>query len=413
MKILFLSHRVPYPPNKGDKLRAYYIIDHLVKQGHHVDLLSFMDYAHEESDARELEQYCSSVAVVLRSPWRSLLRTAYYLGKNLPITLGHFYSSRFRRLVNKKLQLEKYDLIIVFSSSMAQYVAEYKGCPKILDLVDADSDKWLQYAKYAPWWKAVVYKLEGRRLRNYEQAIAEYFDVCTVVTQQEKDLIADIIPARKLRVVTNGFNLSPIKKPPPAKAPAPTLLFIGGMFYFAYIDGILRFYEESLPLIKQRFPNIKLYIVGANPAKSIRNIGKSKHVEVTGHVPEVEPYLEKTWVYIVPLRMAPGIQNKIIEAMAAQLPVVATPAAINGIPARHGKEVFVAGDSQKFAEAVIELLNNEKMRKQMGSAGRRFVEKHYNWSRNLSALDEIIKEISRGNPAFNRSEQPCRGHFFA
>lgn len=392
MRILFISHRVPYPPNKGDKLRAYNILKHLLKN-HQVDLLSFMDYPDEIDYARELEKYCSSVSTVLRSFWRSNLQALLYLAKDLPLTLGHFYSNQFKQLVNKKLKQNKYDLIFVFSSSMAQYVAEYKDCPKILDLVDADSEKWLEYAKYAPWWKAMVYRLEGKRLRNYETAVSSQFSVCTVVTNHEKDILKDLIPSDKLEVVKNGFNLDAVQAKVDARSSEPTLLFIGGMFYFAYIDGILFFYKNIFPHIKQQFPNIKFYIVGANPAPSIQRLNKDRHVEVTGHVPEVGPYLQKAWVYVVPLRTAPGIQNKILEAMAYEIPVVATSAAISGAEATHGKNVLVADEPGEFAEAVITLLKNEKYRREIGLNGHNFVEDSFNWSKNLADLDRIIEEI--------------------
>ncbi len=393
MKILFLSHRIPYPPNKGDKLRAFHIIKHLA-QKHQITLLSFLDNPHEAEHVRGLEEYCSSVSTLQRPPWRSRLQTISYLAKNLPLTLGYFYSPSFKQLVKEKLAQDKYDLIFVFSSAMAQYVADYQGCPKILDLVDADSEKWLQYARYAPWWKAVVYRLEGKRLRAYERKIAAHFEACTVVTAQEQRLLKDIIPPDKLRVVKNGAKLPPTQKLPGAKAHEPSLLFIGGMFYFAYIDGILHFCQKSLPLIKKHFYRLKFYIVGARPTAAIHRLVRDEQIEVTGHVPRVEPYLEKTWVYVVPLRMAPGIQNKILEAMAYELPVVATSAAVSGIEAEPGRDLLVADSPADFAAAVNKLLESKQLRRQIGSQARRFVEENHNWARNLQALDEIIQEIS-------------------
>ncbi len=393
MKILFISHRIPYPPNKGDKLRAFHIIKHLA-QKHRITLLSFLDAPHEAKHVRDLEEYCSSVSTLQRSPWRSRWQTISYLAKNLPLTLGSFYSPRFKQLVEEKLQQDKYDLIFVFSSAMAQYVADYQGCPKILDMVDADSEKWRQYARYAPWWKAMVYRLEGKRLRAYEREIAAHFEVCTVVTSQEQRILKDIIPPDKLRVVKNGAKLPPAQNLSREKAHEPSLLFIGGMFYFAYIDGILHFCQKSLPLIKKRFYRLKFYIVGARPAPAIRRLAQDEQIEVTGHVLKVEPYLEKAWVYVVPLRMAPGIQNKILEAMAHELPVVATSAAVSGIEAEPGRDLLVADSPADFAAAVNKLLGDEQLRQQIGSRARRFVEENHNWSRNLQALDKIIQQIS-------------------
>lgn len=393
MKILFLSHRIPYPPNKGDKLRAFHILKHLAGK-HQISLLSFLDSPHEAGYARELEKYCSSIATIRRRSWRSNLRCLWYLSKNLPLTLGYFYSSRFKQSIEKRLRQEQYDLVFVFSSSMAQYVADYQGCPKILDLVDADSEKWLQYAQYAPWWRALVYRLEGKRLRAYERKIASCFEVCTVISAHEQDILQDIIPAAKLRVVPNGAELHPQQDFSQASAGEPSLLFVGGMFYFAYIDGILRFYRQSFPLIKEQFPSIKFYIVGADPAPCVRRLNRDSRVEVTGHVPELAPYLQKTWVYVVPLRMAPGVQNKILEAMSAGLPVVATPAAVKGIEAEPGRDLLVADSPGDFAAAVIKLLHDERLRRQIGAQGRRLIKESYDWDSKLQALDKIIQEIT-------------------
>ncbi|MBI5789666.1 MAG: TIGR03087 family PEP-CTERM/XrtA system glycosyltransferase [Candidatus Schekmanbacteria bacterium] len=401
MKILYISHRIPYPPNKGDKLRMFYTIRHLSRQ-HQIDVVSFIDSAAERIHIGELKKYCRAVTCLERSLWLSYLYTAWYLGKKLPVSLGHFYAKTFKKLVREHLKNNKYDLIIVFSSTMAQYVADYHDCPKILDLVDADSEKWFQYAGYASPLKAFIYRLEGKRLRAYEQEIAKYFNVCTVVTGQEKKILREIIPAEKLKVVKNGFNLLPQHDLSFTKSTPPALLFIGGMFYFAYIDGILHFYKNSLPLIKKQFPDVKLYIVGADPSPTIRRLAQTDNqVIVTGHVPEVLPYLEKAWVYIVPLRMAPGLQNKILEAMACSLPVVATSAAVSGIEAAAGHDLLVADDPGEFAQSVVKLLQDSRLRQEIGGNGRKLVEGKYDWNVNLQEFDKIITGLGfttkRGN----------------
>ncbi len=393
MKILFISHRIPYPPNKGDKLRAFNILKHL-SQKHELDLACLLDSPHEQSYATDLEPYCNQIFCEHISPLMTKLNYLRYLFSKYPLTLAHFYSAGFRQKLTHWLKREKYDLIYVYSAAMSQYVLDVDHIPKLLDLVDADCRKWLDYAEYARFPLSYIYRLEGKRTQEYEKRVCPGFAACTVVSEAEKHILEQFITTKNLYAVANGINQARYKSYQTTEKPTlPSLLFVGGMFYFAYIDGILHFYNQAFDKIRAVFPKLKFYIVGADPAPEVLKLNRDPNVRVTGYVEDVVTYLKQATVYVVPLRMAPGLQNKILEAMAMGIPVVSTSAAIQGIDAQPGRDVLVADDPGAFAEEVIKLLKNPALRQELAQNAKKLIDQKYDWQKNLKALDQIIEDI--------------------
>jgi sugar transferase (PEP-CTERM/EpsH1 system associated) len=397
MKILFISHRIPYPPNKGDKLRAFNIIKHLA-QKHEISLACMVESREELKYVADLKPYCKQIYGEYISPFKCRLNYVRYLFSNYPLTMAHFYSVRFKQHIARLIAQNKYDLLYIYSAAMSQYVLDIDRIPKLLDLVDADCQKWLSYAEYAHFPMSSVYRLEGERTRGYERAVCPKFSACTLVSTVEKQILEQFMPGGNLHVVPNGINQEPYLPYLKRKEPAtPNLLFVGGMFYFAYIDGIMHFYEHAFGHIKKAFPEVKFYIVGADPAPKVLKLNQDPNVCVTGYVEEVLPYLEQAMVYVVPLRMAPGIQNKILEAMAMNIPVVSSTAAVAGIDAKCGRDLLVADEPKAFAQAVIRLLNNPQLRQELAQNARRLITEKYDWQKNLKKLDQILEGISDTN----------------
>ncbi len=395
MKILFICHRIPYPPTKGDKLRAYNILKHLAKS-HEIDLVCMADTPDELEYIPKLKSYARHIHCKNLHPFKYSLNYVRFLFSKYPLTLGHFYSASFKREVEGFICGNKYDLIYVFSAAMSQYVTDIDHIPKVLDLVDADCEKWLSYAKYASFPKSAIYNLEGNRTRKYEMEISGKFDAVTVVSESEKKILIPYIPNEKLFVVGNGLDQSLYKGYQHIKKPdEQNLLFVGGMFYFAYIDGILHFYKDAFNRIKKAFPQVKFHIVGADPAASILKLNNDPNVSVTGYVDDLMPYLTHANVYVVPLRMAPGIQNKILEAMAMNIPVVSTHAAIQGIDAVDGKDILLADRPEEFADAVISLFRQRTLRERLSANALELITDKYDWYKNLSKLDQILKCVCK------------------
>jgi len=391
MEILYLAHRLPYPPNKGEKIRSFHQIRHLARN-HTLHLVSFIDRQEDFQHVDALRKYCATVDAVYRRPFRSLFRCMWSLASGVPLTLGYFKSQEILGRVQDLIKLYEIDRIMVFSSCMVQYVMDYSGIPKVVDLVDVDSEKWTKYSEYKPFPLSWLYALEGNRLRRYEKAILEGFAHCVVVSEREATLCHRIVPEKTVSVIPNGVDIEYYQPSPNGGQPS-TLVFTGAMDYFPNVDGMIYFCREIFPKIQKRVPQVKLYIVGRDPKGSIKELGKIKGIVVTGEVDDVRPYLHAASVCVVPLRIACGIQNKILEAMAMGLPVVATPSAIQGICAVPDRDLFVEGSPEKFAGRVTSLLMDEDLRRHISGTARRLVERNYSWDHPLQHLERLL-EIS-------------------
>jgi len=378
MRVLYLTHSCPYPPNKGDRIRNFHILKHLAKT-HEVTLM-YPSFSSEDSQHAELlNKFCCSVKTVQLSRFMGNLKCCVSLLGNQPLTNAYFYSRSLQDLVNQELC----DAIVVDCSSMAQYVRGI-NTPRIIDFVDVDSDKWRHYADMTSFPKSLVYKREYRQLQRLEAKLVEEFDASIVISEEEKIHLPE---SDRLFVVRNGIDLEYFS---PQCAPNPnTVIFTGAMNYFPNIEGVLFFHGEVLPRIQQEIPSVKLIIGGMDPDPSIQQL-ESEHVIVTGFVPDMREYLEQAAVCVVPLRIAKGIQNKVLEAMAMGIPVVSTSGANSGINAVDNRDLILADDPQSFADAVVKLLRNENVRGTIASNARGFVEKEFSWDRNLQELDRAM-----------------------
>jgi sugar transferase (PEP-CTERM/EpsH1 system associated) len=263
-----------------------------------------------------------------------------------------------------------------------------------MDLIDVDSYKWTQYAEQSLGLKRWVYRYEARCLSEYEHRIAKTFDHLLVVSEQEKNIFLRGLMAPNLEVVKNGvdlkfFNPFYIQQFDLQK---PTLVFTGVMDYWPNIEGVCWFVERIFPCIRSVFPEVTFYIVGSRPTTEIKNLEHTEGVVVTGFVEDVRDYLAAASVCVVPLRIARGIQNKVLEAMAMGKPVVTTPQAFEGIKAVPDEEIITAETEANFATAVIDLLRNPGRGQQIGEHARFCVEKHYSWENNLRVLDTLLLE---------------------
>lgn len=267
-----------------------------------------------------------------------------------------------------------------------------------MDFVDVDSDKWRQYGEWLPGPKAWIYRLEALRLRQHELAAARRADRCLVTTRQEEALLHSFAPWVPTTVIPNGVDLDYFT-PPPDPASDSTIAFTGAMDYVPNVDAAVDFCQKVLPRIRERVPAARFLIVGKNPVPAVRRLTAIPGVTVTGTVSDVRPFLAQSAVAVAPLRIARGIQNKVLEAMAMRLPVVATSKAQQGIEARAGEHLFVENDPGSFADAVATLLGDPGLRLRVGREARRFVEVHHSWPASMATLDHVLDEVARQAPA--------------
>jgi sugar transferase (PEP-CTERM/EpsH1 system associated) len=408
VNILFISHRIPYPPNKGDKIRSFHEIKYLSKM-HTLYLAFLVDEAGDLAYVEELRRYCAGLDYDYINPLWQKIKAIPYLMTSKPLSLPYFYSKRLQNAVDKRLAENHIDAIICFSSPMAEYLFRSEVArldenvrPKyIMDFVDVDSDKWRMYAGSCHFPRSAVYRREWKRLMEYERKIGEVFDWSIFVSEKEAELYEALCPESRCAVIPNGvdIDLYDINNHNRSNGhESPTILFIGAMDYFPNDDAVLYFSREVWPLVKKEMPLAKFYVIGGNPSKKVKTLSqKDKNIIVTGFVSDVRDYLKRADVFVAPLRVARGVQNKVLEAMAAGVPVVARPEAVQGLGNSNGC-VKVAENNERFALSILKLIKVPHARHRMISDARRFIMENHHWEMNLSMWDNLlVKSSSRNN----------------
>ena len=390
MKILFLCHRLPYPPHRGGKIRPFNMIRHLAVS-HEVTVATLARSADELAAGRELHRYCHDLHVGRISKPAGWARFALYGMSAAPATFGYFYSPELARTVRRLLDTQGFDAIVVHCSSMGPYVAGHRGCRKVMDFGDADSEKWLEYSRTAPFPLSQAFRLEGRKVRRYETWLGKQFDACSVNAPREGDVLAAYVHS-PIRVIPNGVDLEYFEPTRPSGGGyVPNrIVFTGNMSYRPNVDAVHHFVTAVLPRIRREIPDVQLCIVGMDPTPAVQRLADEDRVVVTGRVDDVRPYFDSAAVAVAPLRVARGLQNKVLEAMAMRVPVVASPAAFEGVSAVAGRDLLVARGPTAFSRAVVTLLRDPGARERYAAAGRACVETNHNWSRLLQRLEDLV-----------------------
>ncbi len=389
MKILFACHRLPFPPNRGGKIRPFHMIQAL-SQKHSVVVASLAHSEEELWEGAGLKDYCAEVmAEVLPGPVR-WMQAAGALLSGIPSSVAYFRSSRLHRRVEQAWHRTRFDVVMVHCAFAAQYVLDLRGGFRILDFGDLDSAKWFDYARHRPLPLSLGYGLEARKLRRYEKQLIRRFDQCTVTTEGELDAFKSLDVAVPCQVIPNGVDPAYFRPGPDNPRGSPVIAFLGRMDYFPNVDAVVHFATKILPIIQGSVPRAELRIIGSNPTRAVRRLARRPGISVTGYVPDVRPALGDAVVAVAPLRIARGTQNKILQFMAMGIPVVASPEAARGIQALPGRDLLVADHPEGFARHVIEVIHNARLREALSRAGRRQVENAHAWPLAMSILDTIL-----------------------
>jgi sugar transferase (PEP-CTERM/EpsH1 system associated) len=391
-KILFLAHRAPFPPDKGDKIRAFHMLKHLA-QRHEIWLGAGVDDPADlgrEADARPL---CRDVCFAPLGRLRRGANMGLAALSGAPLSVARFRHPRLARWIDSVLYEVRPDVVFVYSAALAQYVAGRTppGTRLVVDFVDADAEKWRAYADLSEPPLRWIYAAEHRRLVRFERAAIAAAEAGILISETERKLFARQIPeaAGKLHVIRNGVDTDYFQ-PTDAPPEGAEIVFCGRMDYAPNIDGAAWFAERILPRVRARDPDARFRIVGAAPTARVAALAASPGVEVTGAVPDVRPHLARARVVVAPLRVARGVQNKVLEAMAAGKPVVTTPQALEGIGARPGVELLCAAEETRFAAAVSDVLEGQAP-DDLGARARGFVLQRMRWATQLAALDAILE----------------------
>jgi polysaccharide biosynthesis protein PslH len=387
VRILFVCHRVPFPPKRGGKIRPFNIIRHLTGAGHRVTVASLARNEQERADASGLAQHCERTLVEVVPPAAAWMRTIALLPTTQPSSFGYFHSSALARQIDAELR-EDYDLVFVHCSSVAPYVRNARAL-RILDYGDMDSQKWRDYSTHRAFPLSLGYWLEAVKLERVERVLSTGFDLVTCTTRGELASLRELGVRTPSDWFPNGVDTDYFA---PAAAPYDKNLvtFIGRMDYFPNQQAVLGFCRDVLPRLQARLPEVRFEIVGADPARAILDLGKLPGVKVTGSVPDVRPYVTRAAVTVAPLEIARGTQNKILESMSMGVPVVCSTRAAGGVDAVAGEHLLTADDAAANVEAIARILDSAAERSHFARAGRERVLSHHSWASSMRRLDQLI-----------------------
>lgn len=391
MDVLFLSHRIPYPPDKGDKIRSYHRLVHFARHGN-VDLVTHVDDPKDLRHVQILKDMCRSVDVYPLSPAMSRMRAMGSVLSGDSLTAGWMTRPVARRRVQELLAGRRYDLVFGYSSQVGVYLPRQLDAPFLMEMVDVDSEKFRAYAKDAGLLGRCVHGLEARRLLALERKLAERADRVLLTTENEVSVYERRIGRGRVAAITNG-----VRRPEGVVAGAardPGLsVFVGQMDYGPNVEAVTIGAREILPRIREEIPDARFRIVGRAPTRAVEALAELPGVEVTGGVADLRPHLEAASLALVPLRVARGIQNKVLEAMAHGLPVVASAAVFRCMDPAAEEGMRIAEGAGSLADAVVQLLRDPGRRTEMGAAARRFVELHHDWDALDRDFDALVREI--------------------
>ena len=392
--LLYLVHRVPYPPNKGDKIRTYHLLRFLARR-YRVYLGAFADLEGDLAHESALRGLCADVRLIPLSPLLARARCTGGLLRGEPLSLSYYRSGELQRWVERTVAKQRIGKAVTFSSMMTMYL-DWPGAPRLVaDYCDVDSQKWAQYAEGRGWPASLLYGREARTLLAFERRMASRAAACTFVTQAEAALFARLAPecAVKVHAVGNGvdcdFFAPGADRPSPYRDDEDAIVFTGAMDYWPNIDAVTWFAGEVMPQVAEANPRARFYIVGMNPAPTVRQLAGPR-VVVTGPVPDVRPYVQHAAVCVAPLRVARGVQNKVYEAMAMARPVVVSAAVAQGIAAAPLTEFDVAADAREYARKVAALCV-PAAGDEMGRQARRRVLADFGWDAQLARFAELLE----------------------
>jgi len=399
--LLFLSHRIPYPPEKGDKIRSWNMLRHLASS-HRVHLGCFYDDPADASHINVLNGICASVLCLPLNRAIAKVQSLTGLLTGLSLSQVYFHSRRLRRWVARTMREQPVERIFIFGSAMAPYAMPYREVRRVLDMVDVDSEKWRVYAASHSPPLSWLYAVEGRRLLELERRAACAFDWTLLVSAAETKVFHRLAPEAGLRAIEvgNGVDIEyfdpNLPHPNPFPAASVPIVFTGAMDYWPNIEAVEWFVREVMPLTEKWVPAPEFWIVGANPAPSVSKLAHRPRVRVTGRVQDIRPYVAHASAVVAPLHIAPGIQNKILEAMAMAKPVVATSEAASGILEVSNREIVIASSAAEFERGIAVAVSEEGRR--LGRRARALIEARFQWGESWRALDRLLEGKSSSGP---------------
>lgn len=389
MRIAVVLTRIPFPLMKGDKLRAYYQIKELAK--HHEVHLFCLNYKDEEVKAKEeLLKYCKTVHIEKLNIFTSLLRVGFSIFSNLPFQTAYYNSPKAKRSFKDFLKKNKIDLCYFQFVRLAPYAKGIEQT-KVLDFQDTLSINMKRRADKSSVLEKLVFSYEAKRLAKYESKMFDCFDALTIITEADRNLLES---KRKdeVHIIPNGVAESYFSYQQPDEKSF-DLLFSGAMSYAPNIDAANYLIKEIMPLVWKKMPNVKIAIAGGGAPASLQSLANEK-VIMPGWVDDMKVFYSQTKVFIAPMQIGTGLQNKLLEAMAMGVPCITSSLANQALMAKDKEQILIANDAQMYADYVVELLNNSNLSKSIATAGKDYVYNQYSWKTNCDKLSNIFYELN-------------------
>lgn len=393
MKLFVLLSRFPYPLEKGDKLRAFHQIKELSKQ-HEIVLCALSDQKVEQASIDKLQKYCKSIHVIRLPKWKiywNLFWQLLFTDKSLQVV--YFYNKSAQKKIAKLIQEHQPDHIYCQLIRVTEYVKNIP-IPKTLDYMDALARGMERRIALSPFYIKWFLTTETTRLKRYEHQIFDAFDHLTIISEQDKNLIVHI-KNDAIQIIPNGVDYEMFKFQENVEKRY-DLIFTGNMAYPPNIDSVIYLVNEVMPLVWKKYPNVKLVIAGAEPDKKVLQLA-SKNVEVTGWVKDITPYYAAAKIFVAPMQIGTGLQNKLLEAMAMKIPCVTSQLANNALGAEHQNSILIGNQPEEYYEHIISLLENKTLYNNIATSGYDFVKKNYTWEGTTQKLNELIVNTKKSN----------------
>lgn len=394
MRVLFIA---PYLPSLI-RVRPYNLIRALAQRGHHITLLALHPPGDDAGGLANLQNWCQSVRTVPLPRWRPLWNGLRALPTRIPFQAAYSRSPQMNQLIRRTLGEERYDVIHLEHLRGAELAHAIRADdpPLVFDAVDSISLLFERARQGAPRWQSrLLTWLDLGRTRHYEGQFTRRFARVLVTSPEDCDALAALAqaaqPDERLVVLPNGVDLGYFQPLDEPRQPD-TVVFSGKMSYHANTAAALDLVQKVMPAVWAERPHTLVWLAGKDPPKVIRALGGDPRVEVTGTVPDLRPYLGRASVAVTPLRYSVGIQNKVLEAMALNTPVVTTPSTCHALAAKPGTHLLIGDSASSLAQAILSLLGNDERRQQLGEAGRRYVETHHDWERIAVRLETAYQE---------------------
>lgn len=385
MRLFVLLSRFPYPLEKGDKLRAFHQL-RILSQHHEVFLCALHENRLEQLWIEEVKKYCTEIETIRISRAGQLVNLGLSLVGSEPFQVGYFYQSAAQKCVVECIEKWKPDAIYCQLLRTAKYVENIGIKPKIIDFQDAFSKGIERRLETDSWYLKPILRSELRRLNSYEQKVFSQFDHCTIISEQDREQLP-FEQKNEVIIVRNGVEMDDFK--PSAEAKTVDVLFAGNMGYPPNVDAAVFLEKEVMPLVRQYIPTAKLMLAGARPDQKVKELS-SDLTEVTGWVDDMRDCYAKAKVFVAPMMIGTGLQNKLLEAMAMQIPCITSQLANNALQAKPDAEILIARSAQEYAQHILELLKKKERSTSIASAGYELVAKKFSWEGSTKPLLNIL-----------------------